>query len=307
MDYTIIITAKDEPKTVGQLVRQIEDQMEEIGADYEILVVCPDEKTRKSAISQDRLGVVSWLKDEGKGKPSALNLAFEKAKGKVLILTDGDVALGERALEELVKEFYCKDNLGFVTGHPVPVNSRDKFFGFWAYFLTSAADQQREQRASNNQYLDASGYLLAVHKKLVSPMPENILVDDAWLSRQIWSQGYKIGYAPKAKVKVKFPTNFSDWITQKKRTLSGYIQLRQLQKFRLFNDHQLSGKVGMRSFRQESEGLCLALTYPKNLKEYFWMVLLIFARAYVWLAVFWERKILKKPYSGNWKRIESTK
>jgi poly-beta-1,6-N-acetyl-D-glucosamine synthase len=309
MNYSVIITAKNEPKTVGRLVGQIECQLSKFSKKFEILLVCPDEKTKESAISCDKLQVVKWIKDKGKGKPAALNLAFNKAKGDILILTDGDVELGKAALGELVKEFCCRDksrlvptdNIGLATGRPVPVNPRNYLFGFWAHFLTYAAHRQRTFRATLKEYFDASGYLLAVKKDLVSPMPENILVDDAWLSRQIWKQGYKIGYAPGAEVRVKFPTNTSDWITQKKRTISGYIQLATVGVKQVVPVRQ------MRSFSQETKGLWLALTYPKNIKEYFWILLLIVCRLYVWLAVFIERKILKKPYSGNWKRIESTK
>ncbi len=306
MDYTVVITAKDEPKTVGGLVEQIETQMPKISQKFEILVVCPDKKTKESAISRDKLQVVSWVKDRGKGKPAALNLAFDRAKGDILILTDGDVALGKDSLDKLVRGFNCRDNprivptdesVGLITGRPVPVNERNSLFGYWAYFLTNAADQQRKQRAQLGNYLDASGYLYAVKKELVSPMSEDILVDDAYISHQVWSQGKKIGYAPKAEVRVKFPTNLADWITQKKRTTSGYVQLKGMET--------VEGQ--MRGFFQEARGLRLALTYPQNIKEYFWTILLLMARLYVWLAVFLERKILKKPYSGNWKRIESTK
>lgn len=305
MDYTIIITAKNEPETVAKLVAQIENQMAKLSKKFEILLVCPDEKTRDSGISQDKLQVVEWIKDKGEGKPAALNLAFNKAKGEILILTDGDVRLGDSALEELICGFGrdrsrpvpTDGEFGLITGRPVPVNTRSNLFGYWSHFLTFAAHQQRSQRTKNGDYLDASGYLLAVKKKLVSPMPKNILVDDAWLSRQVWNQGQKIGYAPKAKVKVKFPTNLADWITQKKRTTSGYVQLDGINASL---DH-------MRGFFQEAKGFYLALSYPQNIKELVWMLLLVIARTYVWLAVFWERKILGKPYSGNWKRIESTK
>ncbi len=351
MDYSVIITAKDEPKTVGRLVGQIEAQMPQISQDFEILLVCPDKRTKESAISQDRLQVVTWLKDRGEGKPSALNLAFSKAKGNILILTDGDVALGKGALKKLTSSFCLSSRpkrrprpqrirasvsggdlsfskrdsstrprhqvgtvarndreLGLVTGRPVPVNKRDNLFGFWAHFLTTAADQQRRRRSQNDQYLDASGYLLAVKKELVSSMPKNILVDDAWLSRKVWKQGYKIGYAPEAKVRVKFPTNLSDWITQKKRTTSGYVQLSSVGNAdSACCEAGLRSLQSMRGFFQEAKGLRLALTYPKNLKEYFWILLLIVVRVYVWLVVFWQRKVLKKPYAGNWKRIESTK
>jgi len=306
MDYSLIITAKDEPRTVANLITKIENQMPKISSNFEVLVVCPDEKTKESAISRDTLQLVTWVKDKGKGKPAALSLAFDRSKGDILILTDGDVSLEEDSLDKLVRGFDFRDNprvvstdndVGLITGRPVPINERDNLFGYWSHFLTHAAHQQRKLRTERGQYLDASGYLLAIKKELVPLMPEDISVDDAYISHQVWNQGKKVGYAPRAEVRVKFATNLADWVTQKKRTTSGFIQLKAME----------ITQEKMRGFFEEFKGLSLALTYPQNLKEYFWTILLLIARLYVWLAVFWERKVLKKPYSGNWKRIESTK
>ncbi len=181
----------------------------------------------------------------------------------------------------------------------MPLNKKDNLLGFWAHFLTFAADSQRKKSRQDGKYFDASGYLLAIRNKLVAPIPADILVDDAYLSHLVWNKGKKINYAWKAKVKVKFPTSFSDWLKQKKRTLSGYVQLREIGIIR--------DKNKTRTFGREIRGLKLIFSYPENLTEFWWTILLLSARLYVWLLVFVDRKILKKEYSGNWERIESTK
>ena len=45
------------------------------------------------------------IRDNGEGKPSALNLAFKKAKGDILIFTDGDVFVDKDAIPLLLKKF----------------------------------------------------------------------------------------------------------------------------------------------------------------------------------------------------------
>ncbi len=322
MNLSIIITAKEEPSTVGLLIEALENDLAQVEHQVEVLLVCPDEQTKQAGLENDRMDIVSWLKDKGKGKPAALNQAFAQAQGEYLVLTDGDVIWEKGALKKLISKFRLSSRpqwrdpslflkrdssanarndkeIGLVTGQPVSLNSRNNILGFWSHFLTFAADNQRRKRQERGEYFDASGYLLAVKKELVEPMPKNTLVDDAYLSHLVWDKNKKIKYASRAKIKVKFPTNFSDWVKQKKRTLSGYIQLKQL---------GIIGKnKSTRSFRQEIKGLKLIFSYPENLREFWWLILLLLGRLYVWLLVFKDRIVLKKDYFGNWERIESTK
>jgi cellulose synthase/poly-beta-1,6-N-acetylglucosamine synthase-like glycosyltransferase len=302
MDISIIITAKNESKTVGPLISGLEQDLETnfeklTVENSEIILVCPDQKTKQAGLENDRMDLVTWVKDRGQGKPAALNQAFEQAQGNYLILTDGDVVWQEGAITRLLQKF--DRQTGLITGRPCSLNSINDILGFWSHFLTFVADKQRKKRQHDGEYFDASGYLLAVKKDLVKPMPKNVLVDDAYLSHLVWSTGQKIGYAPKAKIGVKFPTNFSDWVKQKKRTISGYVQLKQM--------GVIKGENATRTFRQEIKGFSQIFSYPQSIKEYWWIILLLIARLYVWLLVFKNRVLLKKEYSGNWERIESTK
>ena len=90
---SVIITAFKEEKTIGEAIKQIIYQLPK---NSEILVIAPDEPTlsvaKKFSEKDKRIKI---LKDPGKGKPTALNLGFKEAKGKVLILTDGDVLAGK--------------------------------------------------------------------------------------------------------------------------------------------------------------------------------------------------------------------
>ena len=49
------------------------------------------------------------------------------------------------------------------------------------------------------------------------------------------------------------------------------------------------------------------VSYGKSIKELWWIKLLIFARIWLWLNIFWERKIMKKGFNKTWVRIDSTK
>lgn len=295
---SIIITTYQEPQTIGRAIQAFLD--EEIDQDYEILVVCPDQETQEKILEyQEKYSQVKCLKEkESKGKPAALNLAFRQTKGDILILSDGDVYIKKGAVRELLK--YLKDpEIGAVSGRPVSVNSRNNCLGYWSHLLTEAAHQRRLELIRQRKFIDYSGYLSAIKKIpiLNFQFPIFTLSDDAYLSQIIWQKGYKIAYAPEAMVYVKFPDNFKDWILQKKRSTGGISQS-------LIAGHQLS----MRGFWEEIFwGTKFALKYPKNLKEFYWTILLFFARLYLWILIFWDLRVRKKKFKEIWKPVKSTK
>lgn len=115
----------------------------------------------------------------------------------------------------------------------------------------------------------------------------------------IWNKGYKIGYEPEAIVYVKYPANFNDWMLQKTRSAGGYTQLKK---------YFGSNFPRMRSFgREVFFGWYRALSYAKTPKEFYWTIMLFFARLYLWLNIFIKLKIMGKSFAETWKRVESTK
>jgi cellulose synthase/poly-beta-1,6-N-acetylglucosamine synthase-like glycosyltransferase len=296
--YSIIITAWKEPKTIGPLINSIEKQISNDRlSNFEIILVCPDEETKISGLKFDKLGIVKWLKDSGEGKPLALNHAFRNAKGSWCITTDGDVLWEDHALRNLLTEIE-KGIWGAISGHPIPVNDRNNKFGFWSHLLTEMAHRQRLERSLADRSIICSGYLMAIEKRLFKDLPKDVLSDDALISYTVINKNKKIGYAKDALVYVKFPNNFRDWMKQKIRSGGGYAQLSQFIKI---------PKDRMRSITNEILGFWDVVTYPKFLKEFTWMIELLFARLYLWIKSFWERKVLNKSFEKTWVRVESTK
>lgn len=254
---------------------------------------------------------VKLLRDKGIGKPAALNLAFPEAKGDILILTDGDVEIGEEAILEILEPFK-NPKIGAASGQPISINPKSNIFGFWAYILTEMAHKIRLRRTKEGKYIDCSGYLYAMRGNLVENIPENTLSDDALISSLIYYQDYQITYTTEAKVYVKYPDNFKDWIKQKKRSTGGYTQLPGLLVGAglvpaLPKATTRVAPTEMRSFRQETRGVFQIFKYAQNPQEFWWTILLIFARIYLWWLIFWELKIKKTPFVKMWQRVESTK
>lgn len=292
---SIVITAFKEPKTIGKAIQSFIEQ--DIGVSYELIGVAPDEETSDIIKEYGRkYKQIKYLKDPGKGKPHALNLVLKKVKGEIIILTDGDVHVQDGTVEKLVKHFE-DEKVGAVSGHPVPISPRNKKFGYWAHLLTAMIHNKRLKATKQGKFISCSGYLYAIRGGLVKEIPWDTLSDDAWISHLIFNQGYKTKYEPGAEVYIKYPDNFKDWITQKRRSAGGYNQIK----------YKFKEKNVDRSFTKEAVGIGKVLRFPNNLKEMFWTIELIFARIYLWAKIFKSINFEEKKFEDVWVRIESTK
>lgn len=290
---SIIITAYKEPKTIGKAIEQI--LKNRLKDEFELIVSAPDDETlnivRRYAKKDNRIKII---KDAGKGKPSALNQIFKKVKGEYLVLTDGDVFIGEKAIQLLLDKLREK-NIGAVTGRPIPQESKKNKYGYWAHFLLNRAHEERLKKSKEEKFILLSGYLFAM-RNFHLQIPEDIL-DDAFISQLIWKKGYKISYQPKSQVFIKNPSNFSDWLKQKRRNTSGDIRIK----------HYLPDMQKSRSFKKEFLQFHRVLLYPQSIKEFFYSIQLLLARLLIWGLGFYDLKIKKKPFEKIWVRIESTK
>ena len=287
MNVSVVITSSHEPRTIGLALKTILKQ--DSSRIKEIMVVAPDKETLAAAKKVTANPKVKLIKDPGKGKPAALNLAFQKASAEILVLTDGDVYLGKNSLTNLLGLFE-DPSVGGISGRPISTNNPNTMFGFWSHFLTEAAHQTRLYRLNKGQFLELSGYLLAIKKKLVQEIPVSTLADDLYLSRLVAKAEEKTVYQPKAEVFVNYPTTLADWFKQKRRSAYDYWKT-DLQS-------------GRSPLKEVIGGLKLGLTYPQNIREFLWLGLLFGARLILWLEIFFLRLFGKKSL---WQRVETTK
>lgn len=293
---SIIITAYKEHRTIAKAIDSFLNQ--NINNKYEIIAIAPDKETSDIIKSfSKKYKQVKYLKDPGKGKPVALNLALKHAKGDFFILTDGDVFVSKNSVKELMNKF-SNSQIGAVSGRPVSLNTRDNIYGYWSHLLSDMADKLRKELISKGKFIVCSGYLYAIRKGIVDSIPDESLSDDAVISYITANKGYKISYAEKAQVFIKYPDNFKDWIKQKKRSTGGYNQLKYL---------NIRQDQVMRSFPKELSRFLDVFSYAKNIKELLWTFLLVLSRLYLWIVIFVQVNILKKELKKVWVRIESTK
>ncbi|MEP7104161.1 MAG: glycosyltransferase [Candidatus Dojkabacteria bacterium] len=304
---SILLTAWKEERTVGKAIEcLVKKEYSGIPDDFELLLVAPDEETANAAQAKVKeLGVenkYTYVKDKCEGKPRALNMLFEMTKGDILILTDGEVFFEPNAVKELLNILESDKTLGGVSGRPIAFNDRkSEIFGYWAHLQADAVHKMRLDRdKSKTKFFPISGYIMAI-KNFKYHFPEDLFLDDAYLSYVIYNHGFKIGYAPEARVLVKYPTNWSDFIKQKFRSLIGF---EQLWKYEIIKPETKS-----RSFWQEVAYFWYPLTYSRNLKEFIWSIAYYPIRLYLWVRNRAGRDLVRnaKSIRDVYVRTETTK
>lgn len=308
---SIVINSWNEPTTIGKTIKCIVDpKYSGIANEFEVIQVSPDDATLeaglKAALDLKVGSRFFQIKDPLKGKPFALRMAFQKARGDILIMTDGDTYFGKGTVKKLLFPLFRDKRIGGVTGRPVSLNSRKTMFGYISHLLTDSAHHRRikitknmgEYTTSGKNFFPMSGYIIAM--KNIVALPDKVLADDAYISYEIRNKGFEIAYVPSALVYVKFPTTLKDYFLQKVRSIGGYVQIKRMGTMK--KDKQ------SRSFWIELTYALFVFTYPKNIREFIWSLALFPIRLWTWVIIFYQQVIKKSniPKKG-WERIESTK
>jgi glycosyltransferase involved in cell wall biosynthesis len=280
--FSVIITTRNEHKLLRKCITSIFTSLSD-KYEGEVIVVAPDKKSEEVAKEFE----CRYLKDPGKGKITALNLALKEVTGDYLIFTDGDCEI--EGLDKLFNELDTKV-YGLVTGKVEPKkNNIDTKWDFFHKFLLGGADYIRKRK----RFIEASAYLMGVRKDLVTEFPYDV-AEDSWLSVHVHQQGYSIGYVTDSIVKVSGPENYEDWMSQKTRTAIA---------------HEKQKGPRIKTFKNEvMYGLLYTLTQLPKLRliEWFWLPQLYALRLWSWIVVK-HRVYVGEGYGDNWKPVKSTK
>jgi len=291
----IIITSFGEPKATARAIDCFLTQKTK--EKYQITVIDPFPEVEEF-LKKKYKNKIGFFLDPGEGKSYALNIFLEKIysrnKNDIIILTDGDVYVSKNALKEIIEAFKDKE-IGCVTGKPVLLNPREKFFGYISNVAFDGIHKTRLKLSKQKKFFECSGYLFAIRNGVLQGFPLETS-EDSIIPYLFWKKGYKIKYLPKAEVYVVGPKNWKDF---------------KLQKIRNIKSHENLDKIApdmprTKSFFNEiKEGSLFALTYPRNLKEVFFTIPLFLTRLYIYLIAFYEIKFKKKGYFDGWRKTET--
>jgi len=293
---SILITSFKEPKSIGKAIESFLNQP--IKEKFELIVSAPDKETQEVVKKYSKKNKkVKLFKDPGKGKTYALNLLLPKLRGRIIILSDGDVYVSDSSINELLK-FFEDEKVGCVTGKPVSLNSRKNIFGYWSHLLCYGAHRMRLGRDKKGEFLECSGYLWAFRNNLVLQIPRET-AEDSIVPLLLYLKGYKIRYAPLAEVYIKYPSNLQEFISQKKRTSKAHETL--------VNFTDLKKIPRMKSLKNEVAESYTLFSFSKTPKEIFWTALLFPIRLYIWISSFFALYLKRDSKVDGWQAVESTK
>jgi cellulose synthase/poly-beta-1,6-N-acetylglucosamine synthase-like glycosyltransferase len=286
----IIITSYKQPELTIKAVSSFLEQ--DIKQDYKIIISDPFpevEKILKNKFNREfKSGKIEFFLDPGEGKSYALNVILENIYSKpedIIILTDGDVYVSRNSVQAILKAFKDK-KVGCITGKPVPLDSRKNMFGYFSHLVFAGIDKVRARLSKENKFFECSGYLFAIRNGLLQGFPLETS-EDSIIPYLFWQKGYKIKYVPEAEVYVLNNYTWKSYLKQKIRNIKGHENLNLLAK----------NMPRTKSFWNEiKEGTFFALSYPKNIKEFFWTLALFAARLYIYLNAFYDLKLKKKTY-----------
>lgn len=290
----IIITSYNEPKATVQAIKAFLNQ--KVKEKFEIIVVDPFPEVEKFIQKNIKDKRVKFFLDPGEGKAYALNILFQdyfsENKSDFFILTDGDVTVSRNSLQEIINAFEDK-KVGCVTSKVVSVDSKKNKYGFWSHLLFEGIHEVRKKLSNSNKFFECSGYLFAIRKGILLSFPTKTS-EDSIIPYLFWKKNYSIKYLDNVEVYVKNPNNWKDWINQKKRNIKGHENLSKI----------APNMPRTKTFFNEiKQGIIFSIFYPKNIKEFFWLFQLYFARLYLYFLAFKELKN-KKNYSDGWRETE---
>ncbi len=288
----VIITSYNEPQSTLQLVKSFLNQAKS-RKDIRVTVVDPFPQVEiflKKHIKDKRF---AFYLDPGEGKSYALNLLFKEYASSntddFFILTDGDVIVSENTIQTIEIAFE-EQNIGCVTGKPIPLDNINTRYGYWAHVAFRGIDRARKELFRRRAFFECSGYLFAIRKGVINDFPIEAS-EDSIIPYLFWKKGYGTGYAEQAEVSVKNPSTWKDWLAQKIRNIKGHENLNTL----------APDMPRTKSFWNEIRwGALFALRQPCSLKQFWWTLELYFVRLYLYFRAFKELKT-KNTYQDGWR------
>ena len=180
------------------------------------------------------------------GKASALNAAFARATGELLVLTDVRQPLAADCVRQMVASF-ADPSVGAVSGE---LRIRDAGGGlsvpstYWRL-----ETRLRHALARIDSTLGVTGPIYTIRRNLVRPIPPGLILDDMYLPLGAFFAGYRLVSEPLA-VAWDEPMDVATEFRRKVRTLAGNYQLLRFERRLLLPWHNrmfwhyLSYKIG---------------------------------------------------------------
>jgi cellulose synthase/poly-beta-1,6-N-acetylglucosamine synthase-like glycosyltransferase len=180
------------------------------------------------ANGKSSISVLKFLElEDNMGKPHALNLGVQKAKGEFLVFTDVRQRFESNAIRELIANFN-DPNVGCVSGELVFRQNSDSPIKSEMGFYWDLEKCVRKLEARVHSVPGVTGCIYAIRTSLFEKLPPEILLDDVFVPMKAVLQGYRAVFDERAIAYDTFSKNMSQEKRRKIRTLLGNYQLMKI-------------------------------------------------------------------------------
>lgn len=229
---TIIIPAYNEAEVLKQKIENTLSLQHQLPV--QIIVITDGSTDGSETIAASFPGITVMHQRERLGKAAAINRAVAEAKYEVLIFTDANTFLNEEARNAMIAALNNTE-AGAVCGEKRIWSLPQKKYAESFYWKYESVLKKLESK--NGSVVGAAGELFAVKKECFGAIPENVILDDFWLSMRIQQNGYRILYEPNATATELPPQTLKDDLTRRTRIAAGvwqwmneYYSFKQLKK-----------------------------------------------------------------------------
>lgn len=188
---SIIIPAYNEERNIVEKINSLWQALKGISIDTEVLIGSDGSRDSTVEIAETRLkelNAANWkvVKFENEGKCNTLNKLVKMACGELIISTDADVAVPEKAVKLIVDAFEANNRLGCLSCVPVLNSSRA---GSQKHYW-SIEDRIRNAESNLGKLIVVTGWLYAYRRDAYEEIPRGVMADDLWIPLTFLLKGY---------------------------------------------------------------------------------------------------------------------
>lgn len=218
----LIIAAYNEEQILAE---KIKNSLElDYPADKLRIMVVTDGSTDRSAdIAKEYPSVIHLHQPDRRGKVAALNrAAVASADVDILVFSDANTTVNKEALLRLVAH-YKNPMTGGVSGEKKVIDMagsdvRGESF-YWRY-----ESGLKKLDALFYSLVGAAGEFFSIRKSLYESIPEQVILDDFYISLKVCEKGYQVKYEPGAFALERPSLTIHDEAERKKRISAGAFQ-----------------------------------------------------------------------------------
>jgi cellulose synthase/poly-beta-1,6-N-acetylglucosamine synthase-like glycosyltransferase len=162
-----------------------------------------------------------------RGKVFGLNDALLLARGDIVVFTDARQEIEPGAVSLLLENF-AASQVGCASGELMlgDPQTGEVSGGMGVYWRIEK--RIRELESVSGSVVGATGALYAIRRNLLSPLPEQTILDDVYWPMQVVRQGFRVVFDARARAWDRADFIFYHEFARKVRTLGGNYQLLEL-------------------------------------------------------------------------------